>query len=110
MAAERSASAPDYRAGEDVRGRPVVGADVDANAGADLLASLQIEIDWIVGADRHGPRRAVADATVIVGTIGFDAAGRLTLNGRPLSAGDRSRVRVACGEAGDREGQAPLQR
>lgn len=108
--AERRVAAPDYRAGEDVRGRPVVGADLDANAGADLLASVQIEIDWIVGADRHGPRRTAADATVIVGTIGFDAAGRLTLNGRPLSAGDRSRVREVCGEADDREGQAPLQR
>ncbi len=89
-----------YLPGRDVRGRPVAAPDLDP--APDLLAAVRIEIEW-TGARRRGrhPHHA-AQPSVVLGSIGFDGQGRLTLNGRPLSAIDRQRLGAACRAAGDR--------
>jgi hypothetical protein len=102
LMAEPGAGSPAYVHGRDVRGRPVVPADLDAPAGVDLLAAANIEIEIFSGlaADHWRHDREAAVARTVIGTLGFDAAGRLTLNGKPVSSGDRARMTEFCAAAG----------
>lgn len=102
LVAEHGAQSPAYAPGRDVRGRPVAPADLDPPAGGDLLAAANIQIEifsGLTGDHRRGDRE-VAVARTVIGTLAFDAAGRLTLNGRPVSSGDRARLTALCAAAG----------
>jgi hypothetical protein len=99
LQAEQTVPSADYVPGMDVRGRAVAPADDPASLGGDdVLRSVDIVIEFDAG-----PRRtadiAGAGARLHVGTIGFDAAGRVLLDGRPLADAGRRRLLEACARA-----------
>lgn len=98
------ASSADYRAGVDVRGKPVVPADLNAGAAVDLPAVIEIPLAVDVVRRLHGdgaPGNALPSARR--GVEGKTPLGVLTIkgndafwNGTPLQSRDETLLAEAC--------------
>lgn len=87
-----------YQPGVDVRGKPVVGADLQPELGQIKLPD-EIVIDFGLDfAGRYGfEGTGLQTATAGILTINYDLAlGGLTVNGKPLIASDSRAVAKAC--------------
>ena len=96
-------AAPDvaYRPGADVRGRPVVPADLPGSppiqAPESFTIPITVELDDRLGIPPAGDAAFTAEAQI--GTVQVNADGTMTFNGQPLLDEEARRLRAACAEA-----------
>lgn len=103
MTTHRPAAGVNYRPGVDVRGRPVVPADLDAPVTPAIPDVMRVPLTIDLAQRFHGNLPAGMEMDAAVGMLDIHRDGRVTYNGRDLT----DRARTICGLAPPAGGVVP---